>query len=89
MGKLNGKTSLIIKFAGSHMLVRVAGENLASSAPESASERCEQCALGLQKLASNRQLARQSEIDHPQVLTRNLRCSPPIIQNLREIGDRI
>jgi hypothetical protein len=47
---------------GAKLLVRAAGENLASSAPESVSEECEQCALGLQKIASNRQLARQSEV---------------------------
>jgi hypothetical protein len=32
---------------GANMLVRIAGENLAASAREPVSERCEQCALGL------------------------------------------
>jgi hypothetical protein len=44
------------------MLVRVAGESLAESDRESAGERCEQFALGLQKFAPNRELACESEI---------------------------
>jgi hypothetical protein len=48
-------------FLGAILLVRIAGESLASSLEESVSERFEQRALGLQKLAPNRQLARQSK----------------------------
>jgi hypothetical protein len=44
------------------MLVRVAGESLAESDRESAGERCEQFALGLQKFAPNRELACESEV---------------------------
>jgi hypothetical protein len=54
---------LIDIILAANLLVRIAGENLASSAPESASERCEQCALGLQKFPPNRQFARQSKIE--------------------------
>jgi hypothetical protein len=50
--------SKFLTFLATNLLVRVAGESLASSVEESESERCEQCALGLQKLAPNRQLAR-------------------------------
>jgi hypothetical protein len=55
--------SRFLTFLGTNLLVRIAGESLASSAPESAGERCEQCALGLQKLAPNRQLTRQSDTE--------------------------
>jgi hypothetical protein len=61
--KINEKISLIAIILAANLLVRIAGENLASSVPESASERCEQCALGLPKLAPNRQHARQSNIE--------------------------
>jgi hypothetical protein len=44
------------------MLVRIAGESLAESDRESAGERCEQFALGLQKFAQDRELACQSEV---------------------------
>jgi hypothetical protein len=50
------------KILATNLLVRIAGESLASSAPESASRRCQQCALGLQKFAPNRQLERESEV---------------------------
>ncbi len=69
-----------------NLLVRIAGESLASSAPESASERCEQCALGLQKLAPNRQLARQSEAEIQQRLPKGPDKSRPVIQNFRGAG---
>ncbi len=64
------------------MLVRVAGESLTSSVEESASERCEQCALGLQKLAPNRQLDRESE-----AVKTEPGESRPVIQKVR--GTRV
>ncbi len=36
-----------------NLLVRIAGESLASSVPEPEAERCQQIALGLQQLAPN------------------------------------
>jgi hypothetical protein len=68
------------------LLVRIAGESLASSAPESVSERCEQCALGLQKFTSNRQLARQYEIELLGELNKRPGKSRQIITNFRRIG---
>ncbi len=70
------------------MLVRIAGESLASSAQKFASERREQCALGLQKLAPNRQLAHQPEIKILGVLVTRIGPgkSRQIIANLPGIG---
>ncbi len=77
-----------LKILGSNinMLVGIAGECLAPSVRESVSGKCEQCALGLQKLAPNRQHARQSQIKILGELTKRPGKSRPIIQNLRGIG---
>jgi hypothetical protein len=45
------------------LLVGIAGKNLAPGVSVSVSERCEQRALGLQRAAPNRELARQSKIE--------------------------
>jgi hypothetical protein len=55
--------SQLIYFLATIKLDRIAGESLASSVPESVSERCEQCALGLQKIAWNRELVSKPKIE--------------------------
>ncbi len=69
------------------MLVGIAGENLASSVPEFVGERCEQFALGLQKFAPNRQLAREPEIVFQKGPARRPEKSGSVLQNLR--GTRV
>jgi hypothetical protein len=61
---LSDTTSEIISNrAGSQdLLVRVAGENLASRVPESVGGKCEQFALGLPKFAPTWQLVRESNV---------------------------
>jgi hypothetical protein len=63
------------------MLVRVAGESLAESDRESAGERCEQFALGLQKFAPNRELARESEVAFLSKLQKTLGKSHQVFQD--------
>ncbi len=67
------------------MLVRAARENLAESVPESVSKRREQRALGLPKLASNRQPVYRAKVKTLQGPYRPPATSLPILQTLREI----
>jgi hypothetical protein len=73
-------------FLGANLLVGIARENLASSVPESESERCEQFALGLQKFAPDRQLVREPEVNFQRGLAKELGKSRPIITNFRGTG---
>jgi hypothetical protein len=63
------------------MLVRVAGESLAESDRESAGERCEQFALGLQKFAPHRELACESKIVFLSKLQKTLWKSHQVFQD--------
>jgi hypothetical protein len=58
----NKNFQLSLELSECNMLVRIAGESLAESDRESAGERCEQFALGLQKFAPHRELSCESEV---------------------------
>ncbi len=75
-----------INFLAAILLVRVAGESLASSVPESASERCEQRALGLQKFAPDWEFVCVPEIELQKRLPKRPGKPPQVLQNLREAG---
>jgi hypothetical protein len=75
-----------LKFSESDLLVRIAGENLAESVPESIGDRSEQFALGLQKFAPTRQFVCESKVKLQQDLAKTLGKSRPIIQNFQGIA---
>jgi hypothetical protein len=73
-------------FPGTNLLVRIAGENLASSVPESVSEKCEQCALGLQKPPPDRQLASKPKVELQPRLPKRPGESLQVNQNFQGAG---
>jgi hypothetical protein len=54
---MENESELNLEFLESNLLVRAAGESLASSAPVSTGKRCKQCALGLRKFAPKLEFA--------------------------------
>jgi hypothetical protein len=68
-----------------NLLVRIAGESLATSAPELEAERYQQIALGLQQLAPNHEPPCKPKVTlqrHPKTTAK----SGPIIQDFRGAG---